>query len=281
MKTIRRILTLSILLITLCGTAQQYPFEVEVKGKGQPILLFPGFTCTGEVWEATVAALSKDYECHVFTFAGFGEVPVVEKPWFPKIKEGVESYIKNQNLKNVVVLGHSLGGTLGLWLATENDHALSKLIIIDALPATGALMIPNYDSEALAYESPWNKQMLSMEAKAFEAMAEQMASGMTLNKEKQVLVKNWMLKADRETYVYGYTDLLKLDLRADIVKINIPVTILAATEPYGLEMAKSTYAKQYANLEDYDLEFAEGTAHFVMYDNPSWFQEKLFHSLEN
>lgn len=281
MKTIRRILTLSILLITLCGTAQQYPFEVAVKGKGQPILLFPGFTCTGEVWEATVAALSKDYECHVFTFAGFGEVPAVEKPWFPKIKEGVESYIKNQNLKNVVVLGHSLGGTLGLWLATENDHALSKLIIIDALPATGALMIPNYDSEALAYESPWNKQMLSMEAKAFEAMAEQMASGMTLNKEKQVLVKNWMLKADRETYVYGYTDLLKLDLRADIAKINIPVTILAATEPYGLEMAKSTYAKQYANLEDYDLEFAEGTAHFVMYDNPSWFQEKLFHSLEN
>jgi pimeloyl-ACP methyl ester carboxylesterase len=281
MKTIRRILTLSILLITLCGTAQQYPFEVAVKGKGQPILLFPGFTCTGEVWEATVAALSKDYECHVFTFAGFGEVPAVEKPWFPKIKEGIESYIKNQNLKNVVVLGHSLGGTLGLWLATENDHALSKLIIIDALPATGALMIPNYDSEALAYESPWNKQMLSMEAKAFEAMAEQMASGMTLNKEKQVLVKNWMLKADRETYVYGYTDLLKLDLRADIAKINIPVTILAATEPYGLDMAKSTYAKQYANLEDYDLEFAEGTAHFVMYDNPSWFQEKLFHSLEN
>jgi pimeloyl-ACP methyl ester carboxylesterase len=281
MKTIRRILTLSILLITLCGTAQQYPFEVAVKGKGQPILLFPGFTCTGEVWEATVAALSKDYECHVFTFAGFGEVPAVEKPWFPKIKEGIESYIKNQNLKNVVVLGHSLGGTLGLWLATENDHALSKLIIIDALPATGALMIPNYDSEALAYESPWNKQMLSMEAGAFEAMAEQMASGMTLNKEKQVLVKNWMLKADRETYVYGYTDLLKLDLRADIAKINIPITILAATEPYGLEMAKSTYAKQYANLEDYDLEFAEGTAHFVMYDNPSWFQEKLFHSLEN
>lgn len=281
MKTIRRILTLSILLITLCGTAQQYPFEVAVKGKGLPILLFPGFTCTGEVWEATVAALSKDYECHVFTFAGFGEVPVVEKPWFPKIKEGVESYIKNQNLKNVVVLGHSLGGTLGLWLATENDHALSKLIIIDALPATGALMIPNYDSEALAYESPWNKQMLSMEAEAFEAMAEQMASGMTLNKEKQVLVKNWMLKADRETYVYGYTDLLKLDLRPDIAKINIPVTILAATEPYGLEMAKSTYAKQYANLKNYDLEFAEGTAHFVMYDNPSWFEEKLFHSLEN
>ncbi|PIB28736.1 alpha/beta hydrolase [Maribacter sp. 4U21] len=281
MKTIRRILTLSILLITLCSTAQQYPFEVAVKGKGLPILLFPGFTCTGEVWEATVAALSKDYECHVFTFAGFGEVPAVEKPWFPKIKEGVESYIKNQNLKNVVVLGHSLGGTLGLWLATENEHALSKLIIIDALPATGALMISNYDSEALAYESAWNKQMLSMEAGAFEAMAEQMASGMTLNKEKKALVKNWMLKADRETYVYGYTDLLKLDLRADIAKINIPVTILAATEPYGLEMAKSTYAKQYANLEDYNLEFAEGTAHFVMYDNPSWFQEKLFHSLEN
>ncbi len=281
MKTIRRILMLSILLATFYSTAQDYPFEVSVKGEGQPILLFPGFTCTGEVWEATVVELSKNYQCHIFTFAGFGEVPAIDKPWLSKIKEGIEGYVKNQNLKSPIVLGHSLGGTLGLWLATEKGHFFSKIIVVDALPATGALMIPNFDSEALAYESPWNKQMLAMDTKAFEAMAQQMASGMTLNKEKQELVKRWMLQADRETYVYGYTDLLKLDLRQDIAKIDIPVSILAATHPYGLEMVKNTYATQYANLGNYKIEFAEGAAHFIMYDNPSWFQEKLFHSLEN
>ena len=85
----------------------------------------------------------------------------------------------------------------------------------------------------------------------------------------------WMVQADRETYVYGYTDLLKLDLREDIRKINIPVSILAAAQPYGLEMAQRTYTEQYKNLKNYDIVFASDAAHFIMYDSPQWFQEKL------
>ena len=127
----------------------------------------------------------------------------------------------------------------------------------------------------MVYESPWNKQMLEMKGEAFESMATQMAMGMTLNKEKQVQIKDWIIQSDRETYVYGYTDLLKLDLREDIAKIKIPVTVLAATHPYGLEMAKNTYQGQYKNLEGYNIEFAEGSAHFIMYDKPEWFKSKI------
>ncbi len=109
----------------------------------------------------------------------------------------------------------------------------------------------------------------------FDAMATQMATGMSLNQEKQQQLKDWMVQADRKTYVYGYTDLLKLDLREDLVKISIPVSILAAAQPYGLEMAEHTYAEQYKYLKDYDINFAADAAHFIMYDSPQWFQEKL------
>ena len=81
--------------------------------------------------------------------------------------------------------------------------------------------------------------------------------------------------SDRETYVYGYTDLLKLDLRQDLENIRVPVTILAATEPYGYETAKSTYKIQYKNLKEYDLKFAQGAKHFIMYDQPDWFLQNL------
>ncbi|MFD0795899.1 alpha/beta fold hydrolase [Maribacter chungangensis] len=275
MKTLKTIHLIIVLSISLVITGQDYPFTVEVQGKGQPILLFPGFTCTDAVWEETVTELSNNYECHIFTFAGFGDVPPIEKPWLPKIKTGVEAYVKDQNLKDAIIIGHSLGGALGLWLATEEEHTFLKIIVVDALPSTGALMIPNFKSEDMVYESPWNKQMLAMDTVAFDAMAAQMAAGMSLNKEKQQQIKDWILQADRETYVYGYTDLLKLDLREDIAKINIPVNILAATQPYGLEMVKGTYTEQYKNLKDYDIEFAADAAHFIMYDSPIWFQEKL------
>lgn len=281
MKVLKSIQLVLIISISICVNAQTHPFEVQVKGSGQAILLFPGFTCTGDVWEDTIIELSKNYECHVFTFAGFGAVAPIEKPWFPKIKIGVEAYVKEQNLENPIIVGHSFGGALGLWMATEAEHQFSQLIVVDALPSTGALMMPDFKSEAIVYDNPWNNQLLAMDDASFETMASQMAAGMSMNKEKHEQIKDWIVQADRQTYVYGYTDLLKLDLRAEIGKINIPVTILAAAQPYGLEMAKSTYSKQYKNLKNYKIEFAADAAHFIMFDNPEWFQEKLIASLKN
>ncbi|GMN10098.1 alpha/beta hydrolase [Croceitalea sp. MTPC9] len=281
MNTIQKTIMLSILFLGISVKAQYAEFKVDVVGKGSPVLLFPGFTCTGEVWEDLVNEISKTNECHVFTFAGFGGVTPIEKPWLPKIKDAINKYVEKQALKNTIIIGHSLGGALGLWLATDENHSYSKLIVVDALPSTGALMMPNFNSENIAYESPWNTQILEMDEVSFEKMASQMASGMSLKSEKHKQLTDWILKADRETYVYGYTDLLKLDLREDIAKIDIPVKVLGATHPYGLEMAKTTYENQYKNLETYDIEFAEGSAHFIMYDKPEWFLEKIAAELKN
>lgn len=151
MKIVKTIHLILVLITSIIVTGQDHPFEVTVRGEGQPILLFPGFACTAAVWDETVTELSKDYECHVFTFAGFGDVAPIEKPWLPKIKKSIEVYVKDQNLKNVIVIGHSLGGALGLWLATEEEHPFSQLIVVDALPSTGALMMPNFKSEAITY----------------------------------------------------------------------------------------------------------------------------------
>lgn len=274
MKTIKMLLFGLLLTSVQLSQAQAFPFKVEVTGKGNPILFFPGFTCTGDVWEDTVRELSKTHQCHVFTFAGFGDVPAIDTPWLPKIKEGVLRYISEERLNNPSIVGHSLGGALALWMATESD-SFEQLVIVDGLPSTGALMMPNFKSEYMVYESPYNKQVLEMNPAEFEAMANQMASGMALNTEKRSKIKEWMLQADRETYVYGYTDLLKLDLREAISKIKVPVTVLAATHPYGYETAKSTYETQFAKLKEYEIHFAQESAHFIMYDQPDWFMEQL------
>ena len=279
MKTLKYIIVLLLLNYSVIIHAQQ-AFEVTVQGKGEAILLLPGFTCTAAVWEETVAELSKNYECHSFTLAGFGDVPAIGTPWLPKIKDSIVRYVKEKNLKNPTVIGHSLGGTLGLWLAAEEQEMFKKIIVVDALPSTGALMIPDFKSENMVYNSPYNQQLLEMDDATFKTRAVQMASFMSLNKEKHGQLTNWILEADRETYVYGYTDLLKLDLREAIAKITSPVTIMAATHPYGLEMATKTYEKQYKSLEDYEILYAEGSAHFVMYDKSQWFLEQLGKQLE-
>ena len=255
--------------------AQSQPFKATVSGSGTPVLFLPGFTCTEEVWKETTEALSDRFECHVFTFAGFGDVPPISFPWLPKLKKGVESYISENDLKDVIVVGHSMGGTLALWLASDGVEGISEIVVVDGLPASGALMIPDYDPEQLAYESPWNKQMLEMDSVAFEGMARQMAAGMSRKPEAQEQIVHWMKASDRETYVYGYTDLLKLDLREALGAIEVPVSIIAATEPFGESVARNTYETQFSALKGYELTFVADASHFVMYDQPEIFMEIL------
>jgi pimeloyl-ACP methyl ester carboxylesterase len=264
---------------TWCSTQAQEAFQGKVIGKGDPVLLFPGFACTGEVFEETVKALSSSNECHVFTFAGFGGVPAIEMPWLPKIKDQVLAYVKSKKLNKPVIIGHSLGGTLGLWLASTDQSLFKKVIAVDALPCNGAVMMSNYDASSIVYESPYSKQMLQQDTASFRKQVQQQVGFMMLNKEKQTKVVDMMLQADRKTYVYGYVDLLKLDLRNDIAGIQIPVVLLAATHP-NKAMIEKTYNEQYTKLGNKVIHYADKAAHFVMYDQLEWYINKIKENIQ-
>ena len=271
MKKLYVAIVLIIVQLHMVAQDAPKPIHSEVFGKGQPIIFIPGFTVPGEIWAPTVEKLQSNYECHVLSLAGFGGNAPIEFPWLPKVNVSIEDYIKSNNLENVIVIGHSLGGTIATWLASREHSKVSRLIIIDGLPAAGALMIPDYNPDNLAYESPYNQQMLDMTEANFEQLATGMASSMSLHEKHQEQIKAWILMADRKTYVYGYTDYLKLDVRENLKKITAKVDILAATQPFGKEMASQTYATQYQNLNDYNLILVENSAHFIMLDQPDEF----------
>ncbi len=261
--------------LTIQAQIKNQPIHVKVTGNGNPVMLIPGFTVPGEGWDNVVNQLAKNYECHVVTLAGFGGKEPIDFPWLPQVNKALESYINQNKLTNLTVIGHSLGGTIATWLASRANSRIKKIVLVDALPAAGALMMPDFNADNLVYDNPYSKQQLSMNETEFEQIATGMAQGMSLNPEAQERIKNWIISADRKTYVYGYTDYLKLDLRKDLKNIAIPVTIIAADKPYGKEMVTQTYQNQYANLAKYDLIIAYNSAHFVMFDQAEWFLEQI------
>ena len=275
MKTFRKILIILTIQVSYTVQSQETAFQVEVIGKGSPVLLFPGFSCTGDVWSATVKELSKTHECHVFTFAGFGTVPAIESPWLETIKNDVTKYVARKKLEKPTIIGHSMGGSLALWLAAENPNTYKQLVIVDGLASIGALMIPDFSSDKVSYDTPFAKQQLEMDATAFNKMATQMAAGMCMTKEKQPQIVSWMEQADRKTYVYGYIDLMKLDLRESIKSIEIPVTIMAAVSFYPRPQVEKLYTEQYQKLTNKEILYVENSAHFIMFDQAAWFQKEI------
>jgi pimeloyl-ACP methyl ester carboxylesterase len=102
-------------------------FQVKVTGKGQPIILIPGATCSGDEWNETVAHLSGKYQCHVFTIAGYaGTAPMAKGPYLETIRKELEQYIEDQKLEHVILIGHSIGGFLSLCMASEMKDHLQK-----------------------------------------------------------------------------------------------------------------------------------------------------------
>ncbi|WP_299675198.1 alpha/beta fold hydrolase [uncultured Tenacibaculum sp.] len=261
--------------VSIYAQDENQPIHVKVTGKGNPVILIPGFTVPGDIWNPLVKKLENNYECHTVTLAGFVGKASIKFPWLPKVNQSLKNYIVKNDLQNTTIIGHSLGGTIATWLAVQKEIKLSKIIVVDALPASCALMIPNFNPENLVYESPYNKQQLAMDDTAFAQLAAGMSKGMSLKISAQEQIKNWILQADRKTYVYGYTDYLKLDLREDLKNISIPVSIIVASKPYGAEMVKQTYKNQYKNLKNYNFILAENSAHFIMLDQPSWFLEQV------
>mgnify|MGYP001806349935 CR=1 FL=1 len=263
-----------LLLCSLSSFAQNPAIKVEKSGKGTPVLFLPGFITPGSMWIETANNLKGKYEAHFVSYAGFNGIAPIAMPWYSTIKKELIDYVKANKLKRLILIGHSMGGNLAVDMAAELGDVVEKVIIVDALACMREVMMPGVPAESLQYESPYNKQMLEMGADAFAQTATMMGQGMTTVAEKQVLIKSWILEADRKTYVFGYTDLLKLDLRPRLTQVKVPVLILGAPFPTK-EIVLPNYEKQYANLTNKKLEIAPGGRHYIMYDQPEWLYNQM------
>lgn len=268
----------SLLLLFALMLVQNFLFaqssiSVKSSGKGQPILFLPGFATPGEVWNATSSNLP-NFQSHVVTYAGFGEVAPVEMPWYAKLKTDLIKYIEANQLQKIILVGHSMGGNLALDLAAALPDRVAKVVVADALACIREVMMPGVPAEALAYQSPYNDQLLAMNEAAQSAYLGQMTQNMISKPADQAQVKAWMAAADRKTFVYGYVDLLKLDSRPILPSIQAPVLVLVAGQPYG-PGALETMKKQYESLPNKSFAFAADSKHYLMMDQPEWFHQQL------
>lgn len=270
----RTVLFLFFSAVFFNGYSQVKAVHVESTGQGQVVIFLPGFTNPGSIWEEFIPALDGEIEAHMVSYAGFNGMEPIDFPWYPKLKEGIKQYITHQNLQNIILIGHSMGGNLAIDLAAELPQRVSRLILVDTLPCMRELMFPGFTAEQMVYESPFNQQTLSMSDIDFKNMALGMASQMSRESSRHKQLAEWIQIADRKTYVYGYTDLLKLDQRDSLKNISAPTLVFGALEPFG-EQAKINLNKQYASLANKTLIMIPESRHFIQFDQRELLAERI------
>lgn len=275
-KIAARIAMLFCLAIVNRGTAQPHslPLRVDSIGDGAPILFIPGFSTPGEIWKPTILNLSGNFKAYYFSYAGFNGNAPVPFPWYDKVKDAVIGFVCRNNLRNIVLVGHSVGGNLAVDVASELPDRINRMILVDVLPALREVLMPGVPVDSIRYDSPYNNQLLAMDDESFGRLAGQMASGMTLSSVGADSIKLWIMQADRKTWVYGYTDILKFDQRNRLAAITCKVLVVGAPSP-NERYARLTFEQQYSELHAWRLVIAPESRHFIMLDQPKWFYRTL------
>ncbi|AII50740.1 alpha/beta fold hydrolase [Hymenobacter sp. APR13] len=252
-------------------------FTVRVVGKGRPMLLIPGLTCPGAVWDETVARYQRQYQCHIISLAGFGgnAAPASTDKLLQNVRDQLLAYIKTQQLNKPMVVGHSLGGFMGLWLSATQPEAVGPLVIVDSLPFLAAVQNPAQTVEgARPMAEGMRKQMAA--GQMTMAAARQMSATMMQDTAHITQTARWSVASNPATVAQAMYDLFTTDLRQDIARVQQPVLVLgawAAYKPYGStkESTRAVFEQQYARLPQHRIEMSEAGRHFLMYDDTQWF----------
>ncbi|MBD3630641.1 alpha/beta hydrolase [Cyclobacterium sp.] len=89
-------------------------------GKGQPLVLLPGFGETKEMWQEFVPELSHDWEIWCPDLPGFGESRALKQGYTLKdVALVLADWLDKQKIKNASLIGHSLGGYIALEIAAN------------------------------------------------------------------------------------------------------------------------------------------------------------------
>lgn len=257
-------------------------FSVEVSGKGPDVVLIPGLTSGRATWKASAERLRATHRVHLIQIAGFAGEPARANATgdvFVPTAEAIDAYLVERKLGPVTVVGHSLGGSMALYLAQQHPEHVKAVMVVDSMPFLaqmfgGARMTPET-------AKPMATAMRDGMAQGGESYAagvkRQIAQMATADADKQ-LITDWGLASDPSVAGRAMYDLLLLDQRPGLPQTKVPLTVIYPDNaPVGAKagMMDGYYAAAYKAAPAVTLKRVDASLHFVMLDQPQVFAAAL------
>ncbi len=245
-----------------------YAFDVTVTGAGPPMILIPGLSCDGSVWDTTVAHYREHYQVHVLTLAGFGgKRPAIPAPFLATVRTDLARYIRAARLDHPVVIGHSLGGFMAFWLASSEPELLGSIVAVDGVPYLAALMNASATVEQMAKPAQMmHDQVAGMTPEAWAAESNRSLAAMITDPADIERVAKGARASSPLAVADAVFEMLTTDLRAQVARIQVPTLLLQAGSD-----DPTSYEAQVATIHDHKVVSFPKSKHFIMLDAPADF----------
>lgn len=243
------------------------PISYEVYGTGDTTLVFVhGWSCDSRYWENQVPVFSKKYRVVVVDLAGHGHSGMSRINYrMSYFGEDIKAVTEAVGSKQVILIGHSMGGAVIVEAARLMPHRVIGLIGVDTFnnvefPATSEML----------------KTMLAPLEKNFREGSKEFVKGMLLPETSKDL-REWILSdmssAPPNVAISAINNLLSMFLTGESTKIfkDVKIPIIAVNgdlEPTNIEANRR-------HMYSFDTIIIENSDHFLMLAKPEEFNNGL------
>lgn len=229
-------------------------------GDGRPVVLLPGWACDQAVWDGSAEALAR-HGLRVVTldFAGFGLSSAGRRVWaMENFARDVRAVLERLDLRQAVLVGHSMGGAVALEAAYLCADRVAAVIGCDSF--TYAAFYDRIDERMV------DDLMAPLRAD-YAASVRTLIGAYLLPGGDPALarfVKDMMAGADPAAAVPAMEDFLRWDIGPCLARCPVPVA--AVNAGHFLEPAAERRFRSLMTIRVMD-----GVGHFLMRENPAGF----------
>ena len=105
-----------------------------VLGEGQPLIIIHGLFGMSDNWSSLANLYADFFEVHLIDQRNHGHSPHANEFSYLHLSNDLHQYITDNQLNDVIIIGHSLGGKTAMHFAVSFPELIHKLIIVDISP---------------------------------------------------------------------------------------------------------------------------------------------------
>ena len=250
-------------------TADGNTMPYVVTGEGDAtVLLVHCWMCDRTFWSAQIPVLSSRYRTIAVDLPGHGEATDERENWrVADFGEDVAGLIRELDLDNVVLVGHSMGGPASLRAAALSGDRVRGIVAVDTL----------HDAE---YDFPAEMidQMTTAFATDFSGTCSDFVKQMFPEEGVQEVVDEVTTKGCRQDRSHVGAALMKdfgeIDMEAWFREADVPIRAINAATPFPTRIESN---QKYA---DFDAVLMEGVGHYPHMTRPDEFNPLLLEAIE-
>lgn len=234
--------------------------EVEVKGKGEPALVFLHYWGgTHRTWNAVVARLESSFQLVTYDMRGWGNSGGSSTGYSLNVlADEAMALIAQLSLKKYVLVGHSMGGKIAQLIASRHPEGLAGLVLVAPATPTPSLLPEEAKQQQLhAYD---NRDTV-LQTIAF-------LSAHTLPPETvDQIVEDSLSGAPAAKLAWPNEGMLE-DISAAATAIRVPTMVIAG-ELDNLDSIEQHRREVLARIPGSTLKVVPGSGHLLPIDAPA------------